>query len=70
MVPNRHQKAKPSGTGSTKTAEKDELLEARTLKRGEREEARRAEAEKHKEAVCLHALRLSVPPGHGVKKGD
>jgi hypothetical protein len=60
MAPNCLQKAKPSGTSSTKTAEKDQLLEARTPKRTEREEARRVEAESHKEAVCVHIL--FMPP--------
>ncbi|KAI0249356.1 hypothetical protein BJV78DRAFT_1362909 [Lactifluus subvellereus] len=52
--PDRHQKAKPCGTGSTKTAEKEEILEARTLKREEREEARRVEVEKLKEPGNAH----------------
>ena len=62
MSPNRHGKAKLSGTSSTKTAEKDQLLEARTLKRTQLEEARRVDAEKHKEAVRVYfAIRFTFP---------
>jgi hypothetical protein len=60
MAPNPHQKAKPSGTSSTKTAENDQLLEVQIPKRTQREEARRVEVESHKEAVCAHIL--FMPP--------
>ena len=46
------QTTEPSSSGCTKTSEKEELLRARTLRRAERAEARRVEAENHKEAVC------------------
>ena len=55
MVPNRRKTAKASGTTTTtKTfAKKEELLKARALKRVQRAEARRVEAEEHKETVRL-----------------
>ena len=59
----------------TKIAEKEELAQARAVKRAERVEARRANAEKHKETVCPHfrscrstqydALPQSVTESHG-----
>jgi len=55
MAPKRKQTTKSSGTVtgtiSTKPADKEEQAKARALKRAERVEARRAEAEKRKEAV-------------------
>jgi len=55
MAPNRRKTAKASGTSTTaKTfAEKEELLNARSLKRAQHAEARRIEAEEHKETVRL-----------------
>ena len=38
----------------TKIGEKEELAQARAVKRAERVEARRVHAEKHKETVCPH----------------
>ncbi|KAH9954655.1 hypothetical protein BC827DRAFT_1241630 [Russula dissimulans] len=49
MAPNQ-QTTIPSGSGSTEKSDKEELLKARTLRRAERAEARRVEAEIHKEA--------------------
>jgi len=55
MAPKRKQTTKSSSTVtstiSTKPADKEEQAKARALKRAERVEARRAEAEKRKEAV-------------------
>lgn len=60
MDPKHKQAASLSGTSSTETLEKEELIKARAIKRAERAEARRVKAEKRKEAVCPHVL--SVPP--------
>jgi hypothetical protein len=60
MAPKREQKAKSGGTSSTKTSEKDELVQARAVKRAERVVARLAQAEERKEAVRSHYL--FVPP--------
>ena len=53
---NQKQKAKSGGTSSPKTSEKEELVQARAVKRAERVEARRVQAEKRKEAVRPHYL--------------
>ena len=54
MAPDRKQIAQSSGTSSIKTSsDKEGLVNARALKRAERVEARRVEAEKRKEAVRL-----------------
>jgi len=54
MASGSKQIAKSGGTSSTKTSsEKEELVNARALKRAERVEARSVEAEKRKEAVRL-----------------
>jgi hypothetical protein len=60
MAPKHQQKAKSGGTDSTKTSEKEELVQARAVKRAERAEVRRVQAEERKEAVCLHYS--FVPP--------
>jgi hypothetical protein len=70
MPPNRHQKAKPSGTSSTKTAEKGQLLEARTIKRTELEEARRVDAERHKDAVRVYCAIRAILPGAASKEAE
>ena len=49
----QQQKAKSGGMSPTKTSDKEELLQARAVKRAERAEARRVHAEQHKETVCL-----------------
>lgn len=54
MAPKHQKKAKSSVVSSTKTSDKEELLQARAVKRAERVEARRVHAEKHKEDVCPH----------------
>ncbi|KAI0284828.1 hypothetical protein BC826DRAFT_1109520 [Russula brevipes] len=54
MAPKHRRKAGSSGTSSAKTSEREGPLEARALKRAERFEARRIEAEKHKEAGNVH----------------
>jgi hypothetical protein len=54
MPSKRQQKAKSVDVSFTKTSEKEELLQARAVKRAERVEARRIHAEKHKEDVCTH----------------
>lgn len=56
MAPKREQKAKSGGTSSTKTSEKDEVVQARAVKRAERVVARLAQAEERKEAVRPHYL--------------
>ena len=56
MAPKHEQKAKSGGTSSTKTSEKEELAQARAVKRAERVEARRVQAEERKEAVRPHYL--------------
>jgi hypothetical protein len=50
----QQQKARSGGMSPTEIAEKEELAQARAVKRAERVEARRADAEKHKETVCPH----------------
>jgi hypothetical protein len=54
MAPKHQRKAGSSGTSSAKTSEKEGLLKTRALKRAERFDARRIEAEEHKEAVRPH----------------
>jgi hypothetical protein len=56
MAPKREQKAKSGGMSSTKTSEKEELVQARAVERAERVEARRVQAEERKEAVRPHYL--------------
>ena len=56
MAPNYEQKVKSGGINSTKTSEKEELVQARAAKRAERVEARRVQAEERKEAVRPHYL--------------
>jgi hypothetical protein len=56
MAPKHEQKAKSGGMSSTKTSEKEELVQARAVKRAELVEARRVHAEEHKEAVRPHYL--------------
>ncbi len=51
MAPKHQQNAKSDGTSSTRTSEKEELMQARAVKRAERVEARRVQAEERKEAV-------------------
>jgi hypothetical protein len=62
MAPKHQRKAGPSGTSSAKTSEKEGLLGARALKRAERFEARRIEAEEHKEAVRPHVPFMPPTP--------
>ena len=50
----QQQKARSGGMSPTEIAEKEELAQARAVKRAERVEARRVNAEKHKETVCPH----------------
>ena len=50
----RQQKAKSGGMNPTKIAEKEGLAQARAVKRAEHAEAKRADAEKHKETVRPH----------------
>jgi hypothetical protein len=61
MAPNQ-QTTIPSGSGSTEKSDKEELLKARTLRRAERAEARRVEAEIHKEAVCPPVSSIAADP--------
>ena len=56
MAPNYEQKVKSGGINSTKTSEKEELVQARAAKRAARVEARRVQAEERKEAVRPHYL--------------
>jgi hypothetical protein len=55
MAPKHEQKATSGGMSSTKTSEKDELVQARAVKRAERVGARRVQAEERKEAVRPHS---------------
>ena len=69
MAPKRKQTTKSSGTVtgtiSTKPADKEEQAKARALKRAERVEAKRAEAEKRKEAVRPLLCHLCHQPQSG-----
>jgi hypothetical protein len=56
MDPKHEQKAKSGGMSSTKSPEKEELVQARAVKRAERVEARHVQAEERKEAVRPHHL--------------
>ena len=73
MAPKHEQNAKSGGMSSTKTSEKEELVQARAVKRAERVEARRVQAEERKEAVrpnyischrlrttCCHPMTMSL----------
>ncbi len=60
MAPRHQQKAKSGGTDATKASGKEELVQARAVKRAERVELRRVQAEERKEAVCPHYF--FVPP--------
>jgi hypothetical protein len=64
MAPKDEQKAKSGGMSSTKTSEKEELVQARAVKRAERVGTRLVQAEERKEAVrppylSCHPLRTT-----------
>ena len=56
MAPKHEQKTRSGGISFTKTSEKEELVQKRAVKRAERVEARRVQAEERKEAVRPHYL--------------
>src|SRR6266404_922150 len=66
MARKRYQPPKTGGMSTdSKTSEKEELVKARALKRAERVEARRVDAEKHKEFVrSTHLLHFRLRVKH------